>query len=116
MVPKGCIITPSDKNLGVSILPLEWYRREYAVQIEKGAYIKVNKTEEQCIHMLLEKTTQFIENCSSYQKSLIDEYAPRRSNETPRLGILKLTPKVIKALLTFKKLHYHFKYILFSGP
>ena len=48
-LPPGSIITKSDKNVGISVLPLEWYIREYEVQIAKGGYVKVDMSEPQCL-------------------------------------------------------------------
>ena len=36
LIPEKCIISPSDKGLGISLLQTEWYMKEYESQILKG--------------------------------------------------------------------------------
>ena len=38
LIPQGCIISASDKNIGVSILSPSWYSKEYHSQILKGGH------------------------------------------------------------------------------
>ena len=38
LIPENCILSPSDKNLGVTLLPPQWYQKEYQSQIIKGGY------------------------------------------------------------------------------
>ena len=38
LIPRNCILSPSDKNLGVCMLPPLWYDKEYKAQVLKGGY------------------------------------------------------------------------------
>ena len=95
MLPSNCIITNSDKNIGVSILPFSWYKKEYEVQIEKGGYKRINMTEDQCLAMLCGKVKTFQENYTTEQKQLIKKYIPYSNKDSYKLGVLKLIPKVM---------------------
>ena len=48
LMPEGSVITTSDKNVGISILPYEWYIKEYETQMEKGGHENVNISEDEC--------------------------------------------------------------------
>ena len=41
LLPRGCVVTTSDKKVGVSLLPYEWYLKEYKIQLEKGGHERV---------------------------------------------------------------------------
>ena len=49
MIPQDCIISPSDKNVGISILPPSWYSRQYREQIDKGGHELQTMNEAQCV-------------------------------------------------------------------
>ena len=95
LIPSGCIISPSDKNLGISILPPEWFAKEYETQVVKGGHESVDLTEDECLAMLLKKIRTFQAECSDVQLKLLRQFLPRPV-EKPRLGVLKLVPKVHK--------------------
>ena len=93
LVPKHCIISQSDKNVGVSILPAAWYMKEYQVQVERGGYQLVNMTEEECIRMLKFKIEDFKSKCTPPQLKIINSHKTD-SVKNHRIGVLKLLPKV----------------------
>ena len=55
LIPANSILSPSDKNLGASLLPPSWYQKEYEAQIQKGGYELQIIDENQCIRLLLDK-------------------------------------------------------------
>ena len=38
LIPQDTIVIPSDKNLGVCLLPIHWFEKEYKAHIVKGGY------------------------------------------------------------------------------
>ena len=95
LIPKDCIISQSDKNIGVSLLPPAWYAKEYHTQIEKGGHEKVEMSENQCIATLNKIINDFKENCTKNQAKILKKFWPRQKPTTYRIGVLKLVPKVI---------------------
>ena len=93
LIPENCIITKSDKNVGISILPPEWYAKEYKNQILKGGHELIEMTETQCIANLLNKIRIFKEGYCSEQRKVLNKMWPRNVAK-PRIGVLKLAPKV----------------------
>ena len=93
LIPNRSIITNSDKNVGVSILPTEWYEKEYQSQILKGGHELVNLTEDECLAQLANKIRVFKTECTSNQRKLLDPMWPRCTVKY-RLGVMKLVPKV----------------------
>ena len=96
LIPSGCIISPSDKNLGISILPPEWFAKEYETQVMKGGHESIDMTESECLSMLQRKIRNFKSECSDAQLKILNRFLPRKSIENPRIGVLKLIPKVHK--------------------
>jgi hypothetical protein len=93
LIPDRCIITNSDKNVGISILPPEWYKKEYLSQISKGGHELVDLTEEECLARLSNKIREFKVGCSLVQRKLLDSLWPKKVVKH-RLGVMKLVPKV----------------------
>ena len=62
LIPKGAILSPSDKNLGISLLSPAWFEKEYTSQVDKGGYEKQSMSEAVCIKMLLSKISTFCQN------------------------------------------------------
>ena len=96
MIPEGCIITNSDKNVGISILSPEWYAKEYQIQITKGGHEFVDWTETKCLAHLSNKITDFKNNVSPVQRKLLDSLWPKKKIMKHRIGVMKLVPKVSK--------------------
>ena len=94
LIPSRTIITNSDKNVGVSILPAEWYDKEYQSQILKGGHELINLSEKECLAQLSNKIRVFKAECTSKQRKLLDSLWPRSALKY-RLGVMKLVPKVI---------------------
>ena len=67
LIPKDCILSPSDKGLGASLLPVKWYEKEYKAQILKGGYEVQKFSEEKCLAMLLRKISEFRISCTDEQ-------------------------------------------------
>ena len=99
LVPDDCIISPSDKQVGISVLPYSWYEKEYKSQIVKGGHELVDMTEMQCLNLLKDKILKFRENCTKNQRKILKEYWPRLKIDQPRIGVLKLVPKVIYPII-----------------
>ena len=97
LIPSDCIISQSDKNLGVSILPPSWYEKEYKSQIIKGGHEKMNISELQCIKILSGKIEEFRSTLSRNQRMILKQYWPPVS-KTYRIGVLKLVPKVFQLM------------------
>ena len=105
----NCIISPSDKQVGISILPYAWYIKEYNSQLEKGGHEKVNISEEKCVAMLLNKISDFKNNCSKVQNSILIKHWPKNKEDKHRIGVLKLVPKVnFHSIIHFLKLKFVF--------
>ena len=96
LIPVNTVLSPSDKNLGACLLPPSWYQKEYASQIQKGGYELQEITENQCITLLLSEITKFRANLSTEQRKLLKEKWTRGPQASPRIGVLKLVPKVHK--------------------
>ena len=93
-IPKDCIITQSDKNIGISLLPPSWYAKEYQTQIEKGGYEKIDMSENLCLAKLHKKILNF-QKRSLNQTRILSKYWPKERPTKFRIGVLKLVPKVI---------------------
>ena len=101
MLPDDMIISPSDKQVGISILPHSWFIKQYEVQVLKGGHELIKMTEDQCLAMLLKKISEFRNNCSANQKKFLVKHWPKKSVDKPRIGVLKLVPKVYIILVLF---------------
>ena len=93
-IPKDCIITQSDKNVGISLLPPSWYAKEYKSQIEKGGHEKIDMSEDSCLAMLQKKILVF-QKRNEKQTKILSKYWPKEKPSKFRIGVLKLVPKVI---------------------
>ena len=96
LIPHGCIISPSDKNVGVSILPPSWYLKQYEEQILKGGHELQTMSEAQCVSLLLRKIRDFKKNCSASELKILSTWWPKIPVKKPRIGVMKLVPKVHK--------------------
>ena len=96
LIPIGCILSPSDKNLGISLLPPRWYEKEYAAQEIKGGYELQQISETQCVNLLLNKIDSFRLSLTEEQRLILKPHWPRGPVQVPRIGVLKLVPKVHK--------------------
>ena len=96
LIPKGAILSPSDKNLGISLLSPAWFEKEYTSQDKKGGYEKQSMSETVCITMLLSKISSFRQNLTKDQKKILSTHWPRFPPPEPMIGVLKLVPKIHK--------------------
>ena len=96
LIPTNAILSPSDKNLGACLLPPSWYEKEYESQIEKGGYELQDMDENQCISLLLSQITKFRAGLSREQTIMLMEKWPKGFQVEPKIGILKLVPKIHK--------------------
>ena len=95
-IPEDVVVSISDKNLGVCLLPIPWYVKQYTVQCLKGAFQKVNMTEQMCIAYLQNEIRIFRNVITPEQREIIKKKWPRHPPPTPRIGVLKLVPKIHK--------------------
>ena len=93
--PKGCVITASDKNVGISILPIDWYSKEYKAQIQKGGHVPIQKTEQECLALLQRAIREFKNSCNAEQTRILTSLWPKAPRKY-KIGIMKLIPKVHK--------------------
>ena len=115
MIPDHVVITNYDKDVGVSVLPHDWFRKEYEAQIEKGKYTLVSMTESQCLSFLHKKSEEFLNKCTEKQRSLVRKLLPHVPKESFKLGILHLLPKVNTILVyIFRIQTFCSKFELFS--
>ena len=96
MIPEDCIISPCDKNVGVSVLPASWYSLQYNEQIRKGGHILQTMSEKECIALLQKKIATFKKNCSDVQLKNLRHWWPKIPVKNPRIGVMKLVPKIHK--------------------
>ena len=94
-IPADCIVTQSDKNVGISVLTPSWYAKEYQAQISKGGYEKIDLLEEQCLKVLNIKIHGFQKKHSGKNSKILAKFWPRKKHTKNRIGVLKLVPKVI---------------------
>ena len=94
LVPEEVIISPSDKQVGISVLPFSWYEKEYRNQVVKGGHEQIQMTESHCIAVLQKRILNFRSQCSDVQLKILSEHWPRNKVVTHRIGVLKLVPKV----------------------
>ena len=48
-LPSDTIISNADKNIGIALLPIQWYVEEYFRQQEKGGFETIDISEKQCL-------------------------------------------------------------------
>ena len=56
IIQDRCIITNSDNNVGISILPPEWDVKKYKSQIFKGDHKKVEISGQECLVIYPERS------------------------------------------------------------
>ena len=95
-LPKNVIITVTDKNLGVALVPIEWFKLTYESQCTKGGYTQVFMNEQECISMLLKKISTFRSSCNSEQRIILKSVWPRRKPKLYKIAVLKVVPKIHK--------------------
>ena len=76
MIPGKSILTPSDKNLGVCLVPPSWYEAQYREQILKGGYELQDMDEKGCLAMLLQKISDFRRWLPEDQREILKKYWP----------------------------------------
>ena len=97
LLPREIVITPTDKNLGVALVPISWYKLQYDSQCRKGNYEQVEMDEGECIRFLNAKVQDLWDSCTAAQTKLLREKWPRHRGEIrQRIGVMKIVPKVHK--------------------
>ena len=94
-LPENSIVTNADKNIGIAIVPIQWYIEEYYRQQEKEAFETVDLNEKQCIELLDYIILKFRESCNTEQKQILKKVWPKTGG-TKKIGIMKMIPKVHK--------------------
>ena len=95
-IPDNFVITPTDKNLGVALVPIGWYHDQYKSHVIKGGYILSHLNESQCIYLLVNKIQQlWDENCVQ-QNTLLRRAWPKYYSKKYKIGVLKIIPKIHK--------------------
>ena len=95
-LPSDIVITTVDKNLGVALIPIAWYKIQYEAQCQKGGYTLVEMTEAQCINYILAQNKSLWDTVTPPQKQILKNVWPRKKTTKFRLGVLKLLPKIHK--------------------
>ena len=112
-IPEDCIISPSDKNLGVS--PPVWFEKEYNSQIIKGGHEKVELSEFQCLRLLESKIRDFRSILSQNQQMILRNHWPKNTL-VHRIGVLKLVPKVRNSIIKLMKRSFFYRFINLLAP
>ena len=94
-MPIDTIVTIADKNIGIALVPIQWFIDEYHRQQIKGGFENVNLDEKECIAKLDYCIDKFREACNAEQKQMIKKFWPK-ATKNKRIGTLKLVPKVHK--------------------
>lgn len=102
-LPDDIVITPTDKNLGVALIPIAWYKIQYDIHCEKGKHEKSEMSEGQCINFLNKKVEDLKNSCSLSQRKLLREAWPNTFNKKSRIGVLKIIPKIHKIKIIDKE-------------
>ena len=87
LIPGNSILSPSDKNLGVCLLPPLWYEKQYKEQIIKGGYELQDMDECSCLKMLQIRISDYKRNLPSDQFKILNKYWPKKSIRNPRIGV-----------------------------
>ena len=95
-LPKNVLITVSDKNLGVCLVPIEWYPMAYDVLVQKGGYILIDMSEDACISLLKAKIQELWAECTPEMKKLLHTVMPKQPESKFRIGVMKIIPKIHK--------------------
>ena len=95
-LPPEVIITNTDKNLGVALVPVQWFKKTYDDQCEKGGYIPVDMSENQCIDLLKNKIQDLWDKCTPFQTKALRNVWPKYHRKEYKIGVMKVVPKVHK--------------------
>ena len=76
-LPNNTIISNADKNIGIALLPVQWYVEEYYRQQEKGGFENIDMSEKQCVNNLELYISKFRELCSNEQRQILNAVWPR---------------------------------------
>ena len=69
-LPEDTIISNADKNIGIALLPIQWFIEEYQRQQIKGGFETIEITEKQCLANLKLYISKFRVLCSNEQYGL----------------------------------------------
>ena len=94
-MPEGTILAGSDKGLGLCLLPIDWYIKQYEVQSIKGGHILTKMSKDQCINQLKETIQIFRQTLGPEERNIIKSIFVKGSPKCS-IGVLKLVPKVHK--------------------
>ena len=101
LIPRNCILSPSDKNLGVCMLPPLWHDKEYKSQVLKDGYEIQDISEAKCLSIMQQNIKIFRDSLFEDQKIMLSSHWPKISISKPRIGVLKLVPKIHKLVGPF---------------
>ena len=73
-LPNDTIVTTADKNIGIAVLPIQWFIDEYHRQQTKGGFENVNLDEKECIEKLDYCIAKFRDDCNTEQRQLIKKF------------------------------------------
>ena len=95
LVPSGTILSVSDKGLGICLLPVEWFIKQYVVQAQKGGHIQTGFSNTECVSLLLKNISMFRADLNSQERLHLKQYF-KSGGKQHRIGVLKLIPKIHK--------------------
>ena len=94
-LPEDTIISNADKNIGIALLPIQWFIEEYQRQQIKGGFETIEITEKQCLANLELYISKFWDLCSNEQRAILKPVWPKNKG-AKKIGIMKILPKVHK--------------------
>ena len=95
VLPAGTILSLADKGLGLVLLPIDWYIKQYKVQSIKGGHIQTRLSNEQCLLLLKQVIETFRSSLEDEEKSFLLEVFSKPFSK-PAVGLLKLVAKIHK--------------------
>ena len=95
VVPRGCILTVSDKNLGPVLVPFSWYIQVYGQQAVLGGHVPILDSEGGLLIKMSHTISEFRSSlCNSELSVFKSVYTNTGTNV--RLATLKVVPKIHK--------------------
>ena len=95
MLPHGTILSLADKGLGLVLLPIDWYIKEYKVQSIKGGHIQTQLSSDQCLVLLTEAIQSFRSSLETEERKFLSDVFVKPFSRAS-IGTLKLVAKIHK--------------------
>jgi hypothetical protein len=95
IVPRGCILTVSDKNLGPVLVPYSWYIQVYGQQAVLGGHVPVLDSEG-CLLVKMSHTISEFRDSLSCSELSVFKTVYIYTGSSFRLATLKVIPKIHK--------------------